>query len=163
MGLEAFAEASSFILPSYHLQALEDVDFQAPFKFYRNQVRTITLEAGISQDAAGMVAHCTLSGKRKPANAAEPTITTHFTGRVRLARDKEPIETLRRVVTPVEPIIEGKDIYRVYFHGPAHQVVDRAWRDGDRMIGKLKNNLPANQYPADKPTLIAPRLIELCD
>ena len=32
-------------------------------------------------------------------------------------------------------IIEAADIYRLYFHGPAYQVLERAWWDGKRMSG----------------------------
>jgi Polyketide synthase dehydratase N-terminal domain len=58
--------------------------------------------------------------------------------------------------------IEAADIYRVYFHGPAYQVIDRAWRDGDRMIGQMAAGLPSNHEPATLPTVMGPRLIELC-
>jgi len=59
-------------------------------------------------------------------------------------------------------VIEAADIYRVYFHGPAYQVVERAWWDGDQMFGLMATNLGKNHDPAERPTLMAPRLIELC-
>ena len=59
-------------------------------------------------------------------------------------------------------IIEAADIYRIYFHGPAYQVVERAWWDGDRMVGLMAKGLPGNHHPSELPTLMAPRLIELC-
>jgi hypothetical protein len=58
--------------------------------------------------------------------------------------------------------VEAADIYRLYFHGPAYQVVEKAWWDGNRMIGLLAKDLPSNHYPPNLPTLTAPRLIELC-
>ena len=58
--------------------------------------------------------------------------------------------------------IESADVYRVYFHGPAYQVVERAWRDGDRMVGQMAARLPNNHEPPDLQTIIGPRLIELC-
>ena len=61
-----------------------------------------------------------------------------------------------------ESIIEAADIYRIYFHGPAYQVLERAWWDGKRMVGQMAEGLPGNHQPSEQPTLMAPRLIELC-
>lgn len=36
------------------------------------------------------------------------------------------------------------------------------WRDEHRVVGLLADDLPNNHEPADRPTLVAPRLIELC-
>lgn len=59
-------------------------------------------------------------------------------------------------------MISADDIYRLYFHGPTYQVVEKAWRDGDRVVAAMAANLPSNHYPAEQPTIAAPRLIELC-
>ena len=37
MGIEAFAEAALCVLPGWHVEAIEDVSFLAPFKFYRGE------------------------------------------------------------------------------------------------------------------------------
>jgi hypothetical protein len=103
-----------------------------------------------------LIAHRTLP------NQPEPQITTHFTGRVRLAKNAPSPITTAAMGTPTGAVIEAAEIYRLYFHGPAYQVIERAWWDGYRIIGMLSNHLPANHQPADLPTLIAPRLIELC-
>ena len=58
--------------------------------------------------------------------------------------------------------MQAAQIYRIYFHGPAYQVLERAWWDGTRMIGEMAADLPGNHLPADRPTLMSPRLIELC-
>ena len=60
------------------------------------------------------------------------------------------------------PSVEAADIYRVYFHGPAYQVVERAWRDGERIVGELRGRLARQSSPAGAPAAMAPRLIELC-
>ena len=39
-------------------------------------------------------------------------------------------------------------IYRVYFHGPAYQVLAGVWRDGDATVGELAADLPPNHAPA---------------
>ena len=64
--------------------------------------------------------------------------------------------------TPSGPAVEASDIYRIYFHGPAYQVVERAWWDGNRVVGLMAKGLRDNHQPAGLPTLLAPRLIELC-
>ena len=46
MGIEAFAEAALVMLPGWHVEAVEDMNFLAPFKFYRNQPRALTVQSG---------------------------------------------------------------------------------------------------------------------
>jgi hypothetical protein len=58
--------------------------------------------------------------------------------------------------------IVAEDIYKIYFHGPAYQVLERVQVAGSQAIGLLTENLPANTSPANAPELIAPRLIEFC-
>ena len=64
--------------------------------------------------------------------------------------------------SPAGHLIEAADIYRLYFHGPAYQVLERAWWDGNRMVGLMAKGLPNNHHPSELPVLMAPRLIELC-
>jgi len=161
MGLEAFAEAASCLLPGWQVNAIEDVKYLAPFKFYRNEPRTVTVEAVIQPQGEILVADCRLLGQRQFARA-EPQIITYFTARTQLS--KEPAIRLlpQAMAKPSGNAIEATDIYRLYFHGPAYQVVERAWWDGSRIIGLMSKSLPENHRPATLPTLIGPRLIELC-
>jgi hypothetical protein len=163
MGIEAFAEAAQWMLPGWHIEAIEAVDFLAPFKFYRNEPRTLTIQSIFSPQYDALVADCRLIGSRPLPNQAEPQVTTHFTARVRLTKQPQaagPAASPPDV--PAGSIMEAADIYRLYFHGPAYQVVERAWRDGNRVIGLMTENLPSNHHPAERPTLAMPRLIELC-
>ena len=58
--------------------------------------------------------------------------------------------------------VSQADIYRLFPHGPAYQVLDRAWCcDGDA-VGLLAAQLPPDRVPADDPTTMEPRLVELC-
>jgi NAD(P)-dependent dehydrogenase (short-subunit alcohol dehydrogenase family) len=163
MGVEAFAEAALCLLPGWHVEAIDDVNFLAPFKFYRNEPRTVTTQTLIysrGDDAA--FADCQLTGCRTLPNQPEPQVTTHFTGRVRLTRQLGHPAPAARFTKPSGSAIEAADIYRVYFHGPAYRVVERAWWDGNRMVGLMATKLGKNHDPAELPTLMAPRLIELC-
>ena len=162
MGVEAFAEAALWMLPGWHIAAVEDVNFLAPFKFYRNEPRTLTIQAVFHPDRDAVVADCKLLGSRTLPNQAEAQVTTHFTARVRLTQHPQKAQVSRSPGEPANSIVAAADIYRLYFHGPAYQVLEQAWWDGGRIIGKMAGNLPANHVPPDKPTVIEPRLIELC-
>jgi acyl transferase domain-containing protein/acyl carrier protein len=162
MGIEAFAEAALCLLPDWHVDAIEDVNFLAPFKFYRKEPRTLTVEAVIHPERDTLLADCQLIGQRSLSNRTEPQVTTHFTARVRLTKQMPKTVTMPTLGLMEARIIEAADIYRLYFHGPAYQVVERAWWDGHRTVGLLAKGLPANHLPSELPTLMAPRFIELC-
>jgi acyl transferase domain-containing protein/acyl carrier protein/NAD(P)-dependent dehydrogenase (short-subunit alcohol dehydrogenase family) len=162
MGIEAFAEAALSLLPGWHIEAIEDVNFLAPFKFYKKQPRTVTVEAVIRPERDTLLADCRLIGQRVLPNQAEPQVTTHFTARVRLTKQAPKKATVPALGTPIGHVIEAAEIYRLYFHGPAYQVVERAWWDGHRIVGLMAKYLPPNHLPSQLPTLMAPRLIELC-
>ena len=91
MGMEAFAETAAALAPGYAVTALEDVELQAPFKFYRDAPRTRRRSGRSCATTAtgGLVADCRLTGRRTLAGGAEQA-TVHFTGRVRLARESLP-------------------------------------------------------------------------
>jgi hypothetical protein len=109
----------------------------------------------------GLVAHCRLIGHRSLPNQNEPQATAHFTGRVLLTR-QAPRTTAATSVKPEGNLIHASDIYQLYFHGPAYQVVKKAWWDGKQIIALMSDELPANHQPVELVTLASPRLIELC-
>ena len=163
MGIEAFAEAALCLLPGWHVEAIEDVNFLAPFKFYRNEAargeyRGPDSSAGRS-DAGRVPAH-------RPSFPAQlrPNLKLRPTSQRECALRKEPVPATAAsaFVAPSTDGIQAADIYRIYFHGPAYQVLDEAWWDGTRAIGLFANALPPNHHPSERPTLMAPRLIELC-
>jgi len=162
MGVEAFAEAALCLLPGWHVEAIEDVNFLAPFKFYRSEPREVQIETRICPRGDELVADCRLIGHRSLPNQTVPQSTTHFTARVRLVKQSRLAPARVPVDTPEGHVIESADIYRLYFHGPAYQVVEKAWWDGKRLIGLLAKTLPPNHHPAELPTVVAPRLLELC-
>jgi hypothetical protein len=162
MGIEAFAEAALCLLPGWHVEAIEDVNFLAPFKFYRGEPRRVQVVTRIHPHGDELVADCKLIGYRSLPNQTEPQRTIHFTACARLTRQNKQAPAMRALGTPEGHIVEASDIYRLYFHGPAYQVVEKAWWDGKRVIGLLTKDLPANHSPAELPTTMAPRLIELC-
>jgi NAD(P)-dependent dehydrogenase (short-subunit alcohol dehydrogenase family)/acyl carrier protein len=162
MGIEAFAEAALCLLPGWRVEAIEDVSFLAPFKFYRSEPRVVRIETQIHPQEDGLVADCRLIGYRSLPNSKEPQATTHFTARVRLTKQAVQTPVARTFVAPDGICVEAADIYRLYFHGPAYQVVGRAWWDGKRVVGLLAKGLRPNHHPSELDTVVAPRLIELC-
>jgi hypothetical protein len=163
MGIEAMAAAVRLIFPDRFIGAVEDVNFLSPFKFYRGQPRTVTVHANFYTDKEDIIAVCSLVGSRTLHGQSEPEVTTHFTGRVRLVAG--PFAAGKEAIIPaVEdgPKAEGAQVYRVFFHGPAYQVIDSAWRKGDQVIGLFARNLPSNHEPAALPLAVSPRFIEMC-
>ncbi|MGZ6266980.1 MAG: SDR family NAD(P)-dependent oxidoreductase [Candidatus Limnocylindrales bacterium] len=164
MGAEAFAELARVALPAWRVVAVEDMRFQAPFKFYRDEPRTLLLGAVFRPDGQDIVAECRLTGERTLPLRAEPQVTTHFMGKVRLTR--APLEPARieAVALPERTFIGATDIYRVYFHGPSYRVLDRAWPPvlGGAALGVFAEDLPPDHTPASAPLVASPRLIELC-
>jgi 3-oxoacyl-(acyl-carrier-protein) synthase/NAD(P)-dependent dehydrogenase (short-subunit alcohol dehydrogenase family)/acyl carrier protein len=162
MGIEAFAEAALCLLPDWRIEAIEDVDFLAPFKFYRNEPRTAKVVAFVHADGNSLLADCRLTASRLLPNQKEPQSTTHFTARVRLT--KQPAAVLPAIImrAPAGHAVTAEEVYRVYFHGPAYQVLERAWWDGKQLIGRMAKQLPAALHPPEQRTLVSPRVIELC-
>jgi Polyketide synthase dehydratase N-terminal domain/Polyketide synthase dehydratase domain len=163
MGMEGFAEAAHALVPGWQVVALEDVDLLAPFKFYRDEPRMLELRAFVRDGGDGaLVADCTLIGRRELPGQGEQE-TRHFVGRARLAREAPAPPEAAEV--PADAEGEGVDhdaVYRVYFHGPAYQVLERVWRDNGHVVGRLATELPPDHEPETRETEFVPRLIELC-
>ena len=162
MGMEAFAEAARLLAPDRHVIAVEDVTFAAPLKFYRDKPRTLTVQAVVCPDGDDLVAHCRLVAERLLPGNDTPQRTVHFTGRVRLGVDAPAAEASEPPGDPSGPTLDADRVYSFYFHGPAYQVVESAWRSDDVSIAALTDPLPENHVPSSLPLTTAPRLVELC-
>ena len=162
MGVEAFAEAAQLLVPDRHVVEITDVDFLAPFKLYRDEPRTAEVHARVVADGDDVVAHCELIGRRTLPGQDE-VATVHFRGRVRLAR--EAPEAPPAPTTPPDvpgTAVHAPEVYQVYFHGPAYQVLDAAWADETTAYGRLADVIGPNHRPAEDRLVTAPRLLELC-
>jgi acyl transferase domain-containing protein/acyl carrier protein len=162
MGIEAFAEAALCMQPGWHIADIEEVNFLAPFKFFRDEPRTVIIQAKFYPQGEQLVADCRLIGRRTLTGQTQPQETTHFTAHVRLTKQQPQAAAVPAPHLSPEATVDAAQIYRIYFHGPAYQVIQRACQDGERMIGQLAGQLPDNHQPSDRPTLMSPRLIELC-
>ena len=163
MGVEAMAETAMLLFPDRYVGSVEDVEFLAPFKFYRNQPRTVFVSADFHMDGGDIIAECRLTGSRTLHGQTEPEVTTHFTGRVRLVSEKP--ESVKETHIPemnTTTKVEASNIYSLFFHGPAYQVLDSAWKSGGEVVGMYAKSLPANHVPAELPAILSPRSLELC-
>jgi NADP-dependent 3-hydroxy acid dehydrogenase YdfG/acyl carrier protein len=163
MGIEALVEAATLVFPDLYVGSVENIDFAVPFKFYRGEPRTVVLRAAFEKHNGDVVADCRLVGERTLHGRTEPEVTTHFTARVRLLTQAPESGKRARLATPAETSrVKSGDIYKLYFHGPAYQVVENSWRADGEVVGTFNSNLPANHAPSDLTALVSPRLIELC-
>jgi len=159
--VETFAEVASLPLPGWSVAAVEDVHFDAPFKFYRAQPRTLTLRATFREDGPDLIADCSMIGIRELRPGLEPQVTTHFRGRVRMSR--APAARADATVAPLDaPSIPSSVIYDVLFHGPAYQVLANERVSGRNASGVLTAGLPDDHTPMTTPFALQPRLMELC-
>jgi NADP-dependent 3-hydroxy acid dehydrogenase YdfG len=159
MGMETFAEAARLLVPDLHIAAIENVDFRAPLKFYRNEPRTVTVTALLHPDGDDLVAECRLSAERTLPGAGQPQRTVHFTGSVRLTANPPALADGEADSGGEVPALTPEQVYRLYFHGPAYQVVGSAWKRDGGAAARFAADLPAQ---TDEPVLIGPRLVELC-
>jgi len=162
MGIEGFAEVALSIAPGWQIDAIEDIEFLAPFKFYRDEPRAVTIEARFLPQGEGLAADCRLTGRRVLAGQPEPRVETHFTGHVRLSKRRHDTADGSAPGARHGSAIDAADIYRVYFHGPAYRVLKCAWSDENGAVGEAAAGLPDNHHPSGQPLAIGPRLIELC-
>jgi len=165
MGIEAFWELAGTVAGSRRPQRIEDVNFLAPFKFYRNEPRDLELQAALEWAPADQaVARCALVGRRTLAGREDAQETRHFTASVWLgANDPEDLGTWDGAAPGERPdsAVSAADLYAIYFHGPAFQVLEAAWQQGDNVVGKLSETLP-RCCERDDALVASPRLVELC-
>jgi acyl transferase domain-containing protein len=162
MAIEAFAEAARLLVPGWHVAAVEDVDFRAPLKFYRDEPREFTVTVMVRPAGADLLAYCRLTAERTLPGSDSPQRTVHFTGTVRLS-PLAPEPLIEHVAIKEDgPAISAEEVYRIYFHGPAYRVIESAWRYNGGVAARYATHLPANHQPAGAPTALSPRLAELC-
>jgi NAD(P)-dependent dehydrogenase (short-subunit alcohol dehydrogenase family)/acyl carrier protein len=166
MYMEAFAEASALLLPGWHVVAVEHVDYLGALKFFRDEPRQITVTALVRPDAENpddLIAECTLSAERTLPGQDAPQRTVHGNGRVRLSATPRPAPTGPKPGRKAKSSLSDEQIYSVYFHGEAYQVLDSVWRAKDgAAVGRFADDLPPNHVPSESPLLVGPRLAELC-
>jgi hypothetical protein len=178
MGIETFAELADLLgnaeRPAdqrWQIASIEQVSFQRPFKFYRQQPAAFILNATASltyEEELLMSAALSSSKQLSPVGGGDPIVSEklHFSGQVRLSRKAPAAPTIEFAPPgPDLPSIPADEIYSLFFHGPAFQVLEQVWLDESNssvVVGKLARPLPAATSPVDAANLTAYRLVELC-
>jgi NAD(P)-dependent dehydrogenase (short-subunit alcohol dehydrogenase family) len=169
MGIEGFSVAAQNIASvvgsglegGFAIDHLEEIRFLAPFKFYGNKPRRAIWKARALREGADLVVSVSLqSTVERPGRPAEAM--QHFAGRVYL-KPVSSEEELPRVAPPEwngAYTVGANDIYRLYFHGPAFQVLEGAQRCGDRVLGKMADSLPP-LTSSSAPLITSPMFLEL--
>ncbi|WP_129670555.1 type I polyketide synthase [Candidatus Chloroploca sp. Khr17] len=169
MGTEGFAEVAGLFAPDFRLARIEHERLDSPVKFHRSQPRTLTLRAVIRPAEGGdLLAQTTLSSTFQPVVAPGQTPppaqeTVHFRAEVRLTRGElTAAQTEQPIADEHARVIERSEIYKVYFHGPAYQVLEKVMLSDEMAIGMLAGDLPPDSTPINAEHLVDPRLLELC-
>ncbi len=162
MGIEAMCEAAKYLYPDLQIAAIREVNFLAPFKFYKNNPRVVTVNVTFTKEKTKIIAECKLTGSRKLHGQDEEQVMTHFTAKVTMQKSAPKVAKGTAPAKISAKKVASEDIYKLYFHGPAYQVLDISWRSGKNVFGLLNKNLPVNHLPEKKNTIALPRLVELC-
>ena len=72
MGIEGMVEVARLLAPEWSLAAVEDVDFLAPLKFYRDEPRTIEITALVRPDGDGPAGRVPDRGRAPAARIRRP-------------------------------------------------------------------------------------------
>jgi NAD(P)-dependent dehydrogenase (short-subunit alcohol dehydrogenase family)/acyl carrier protein len=162
MGVEALAELAVLLAPGYRVKAVSDLQILGAFKFHHGQPRTLHLGAEILPgDGGQLVAKTVLRSVFQPAKPElPPQVKEHFVACVHLTREAPPSPRVEFRAADNLPV-DAAQLYRIFFHGPAYQVVERAGVDGDTATALFAQGLPANTMP-EAGSLLGPRLLELC-
>jgi hypothetical protein len=162
MGIEAFSEVAQAVLPDWSVIGVEEVEFRAPFKFYRDEPRTIRVQAIFGGNRKERWARCQLVGRRSLLGGERLEETLHFVGTVRLAREARSSESHAALPESGGAKLDSGLIYSVYFHGPAYQVLEEAWSVDGRLLARIPDTLPTHHTPEDLQMAAGPRLLESC-
>ncbi|MFN2107134.1 MAG: SDR family NAD(P)-dependent oxidoreductase [Candidatus Promineifilaceae bacterium] len=165
MAIEGLAEAAALLAPGFHVDSVRHVEMSGAFKFFHSEPRTLYLNvfAEPGQDGT-LAARVTLHSITAPAREGLPMRTqVHFRAGVLLASQISAMPDVE--FTPPENAempTTAEQIYKIFFHGPAYQVIERAGVSGSRAVSRMADQLPTDREPAGARMLMAPRLVELC-
>jgi acyl transferase domain-containing protein/NAD(P)-dependent dehydrogenase (short-subunit alcohol dehydrogenase family)/acyl carrier protein len=169
MGIEGFSVAAQHIASTlgaakggFHVSRLENIQFLTPFKFYRNEARKITWKAQVVYEQDGLVAYVTLESDLARVNQKTDHML-HFSGEVHLIPANKPLEKPKSKAPHWNGsyTLQAEDIYKLYFHGPAFQVLEGVQKNGETVLGKLNKEIPP-LMESDKKLVSVPILVELC-
>ncbi len=163
MGTETFAQLSTYLCPGYRVAAIENEVFERPFKYFRMQPQTYVL-CGVVKPASNgdLVVDAILKSVTHVRPDMPVQERTHFRASVRMTKSEKPQPKIDfKVPDPDFMSITRDPIYKVYFHGPAYQVLESVGIHGENAVGLMPAALPPNAKPENADSIMAPRLLEL--
>jgi hypothetical protein len=150
------------VAPDRLVTGLRDVEFLAPFKFHRMKPATLHLTAlGRPGPDDSLLVQVQLTSRLQPKPDMPVQERLHFRGQVVLERTALEAKTIA-FKAPSKITVGDEAIYKVYFHGPAYQVMEGARLEEARVVGVMKKKLPPNAKEAGVAELVGPRLVEFC-
>jgi hypothetical protein len=171
MAIEGLAEAAALLPGAYgrtlRVAAVEEVTMQGALKFFRMAPRTLQWSATARPgEGDELIAEAVLRSVQPPAREGLPEqVREHFAARVRLSPSSQPVESpvvIFEAPGEDELTITADEIYRLFFHGPAYRVIERAAVRDNTVLARMPAGLPPDTHPAGAAHLMAPRLVELC-
>ncbi|WP_322807802.1 polyketide synthase dehydratase domain-containing protein, partial [Thermanaerothrix sp.] len=135
-----------------------DVQFMAPLKFYRSQPRRFVIKVNLYPVQEGFVAQAVLESTLTRAGMSPQTLR-HFAATVHLGAPESVNVPAAKVPSWNERCFVPREaIYRLFFHGPAFQVLDAVRVESQRAVGRLSAHLPTFGV---SPLVTLPSLLEL--
>jgi NAD(P)-dependent dehydrogenase (short-subunit alcohol dehydrogenase family)/acyl carrier protein len=161
MGSEGMAEAASLLAPGYRVAEIIDQRNLGALKFHRDESKTLRISVqlfpGENGDLLGQALVQSIFQPPKPE--LPPQIKDHFAATVRLTQT-DPEASAVDFTPPADMPISRDEVYELFFHGPAYQVIEGALVDGNQAITLMADDLGPNAEPADAAELAPPRLFE---
>jgi malonyl CoA-acyl carrier protein transacylase len=154
MGIEGFVTAAEFVVSellseggAYRAYQVRDVHFEQPLKFYRDESRKVLWKVLVTRQAEALTAHVRMQSVLD-TRLGETRLLDHFSGSVHLALPSEskphqypnghrPGE-IKVPRMNGKPRVGAKDIYELYFHGPAFQVLQGVQQQGEYVLGQCQ-------------------------
>ncbi|MBN2498504.1 MAG: SDR family oxidoreductase, partial [Deltaproteobacteria bacterium] len=159
--VECFAEACRLLGEEDEALAIEDLEFHAPLKLYRDEPRRAALRVlPVWNREGGRTWLLEMSSTRELAGGRQERLR-HHSARIHTLRSGA-VGPRREPATESPEEIRAATIYeRIFFHGPGFQVLERATLEGDRLTGWL--DTARDQLPLGRQAVLStqPMLLEL--
>jgi len=126
---------------TYQQYEMTEVNFHQPLKFYRDEPRRVFWKVQVTRCHDTLVAHVRMQSMLS-TRLGETKVLEHFSGKVHFcsqAKNRQPQS--EHLIAPTlngSAKVDAKDIYQLYFHGPAFQVLKGVRHHGDFLLGQCQ-------------------------
>jgi len=170
MGIEGFVTAAEFVISNllseggaYRAYQVTDVHFKQPLKFYRDEPRKLLWKVQVTRAHDILTAHVRMQSVLD-TRLGETKVLEHFSGKVHLAPIEKSLTPSHEFKIPAlngRAEVDAKDIYQLYFHGPAFQVLQGVQQDGEFVLGRCQFG-PLEEVDRLLNAASQPLLVESC-